>query len=187
MTLLAAVAAHFAVPVPERDKDVHAASHGLESDHARTALMASRYRGWKFSPIVFEFKELDAVAELGVAGDDASPHAHGAIAEPERGGDISADGKWHHQFEVAAAPAKVGGVHTDGNVGAILAKFDLNLNGVAWIAAAVGWPENMAQKLLVGNVHGIGSGPVLITIRRTLRGLSAHRWNRLGRVSLSGY
>jgi hypothetical protein len=35
--------------------------------------------------MVFEFKELDAVAELRVACDDASPHAHGAIAEPERG------------------------------------------------------------------------------------------------------
>jgi hypothetical protein len=119
--------------------------------------------------MVFEFKELDAIAELGVACDDASPHAHGAIAEPESGGDIGADGKWQHQFDVASAPAEVGCVQTDGNVAAILTNFDLNLNGVARIATAVGWRDNMAEKLLVGKIHGIGSGPALIAKRFTGR------------------
>ncbi|MGD0506161.1 MAG: hypothetical protein ABSA27_00070 [Terriglobales bacterium] len=107
--------------------------------------------------MVFEFKELDAVAELRVACDDASPHAHGAIAEPERGDDTGADREWQHQFDVAATPAEVGGVHTDRNIAAILTKLDLNLNGVARIPAAVGWRDNMAENLLVGKIHGIDS------------------------------
>lgn len=127
-----------------------------------------------FSTIAFEFKERDAIAELGVAGDDPPFHAHGAFVKPERRGHASTDWKSRHQFDVTAAPAEVGSFHADGNVFANLTKLDLNLNGMARIAPAVGRCQSVVHEMLVKKSHVVGSGPVLDNCQNPAN-LSAHR------------
>jgi len=99
--------------------------------------------------IGFEFEEHDAVAELGVASDDASADVDGAIVEPESDVDVGADGHGHHQLNVAAAAAEVGGLHAKRDVAAIFAEFDLDLGGIALVMAALGMGKGGSCELVI--------------------------------------
>jgi len=90
-------------------------------------------------PLTFEFHEHDAVAELRMAGDDDSSDDNGAGIEPEGG--LNADCEWelHLHLDVAAAATEIGGYEAHGDVAAILAEFDLDLDGIARMAAAIGF------------------------------------------------
>jgi hypothetical protein len=87
--------------------------------------------------LTFEFHEHDAVAELGMPSDDDSANDNGITVEPKGG--LNADCKWELQehLDVAAAATEVGGYEAHGNVAALLAEFDLDLEGVARMKAPV--------------------------------------------------
>jgi hypothetical protein len=87
--------------------------------------------------LIFEFLEHHAVAILGMTGCDASLYDNGAPVEPECGLNMSADGEGHHQLDVAAAAAEVGGGKAQGDIAAFLAEFNLDLDGVAAMKAAI--------------------------------------------------
>jgi hypothetical protein len=87
--------------------------------------------------VPFEFLEYDAVAILGMTGYDASLYDDGMAVEPECGLNVSADGEGHHQFDIAAGATEVGGGEAHGDVIAFLAEFDLDLDGVAGMKAAI--------------------------------------------------
>lgn len=87
--------------------------------------------------LTFEFLEHHAVAILGMTGCDASLYDDGVAVEPECSLNMSADGEGHHQFDVAAAAAEVGGGEAEGDIAAFLAEFDLDLDGVASMKAAI--------------------------------------------------
>ena len=106
----------------------------------------------------FEIHEHDAVAELGMAGDDASLDDDGVAAEPE--GDLQACAEWegHDQLDVAAAATEVGGLEAHGEVAAFLADFDLDLDGVARMLAEIWFGGNRVGGLGVGRIHGLAPG-----------------------------
>jgi len=104
--------------------------------------------------VALEFEEHDAVAELRVAGDDASADVESTIVEPESDIDVGSDGHGHHQLDVATAAAKVGGLHAEGSVAAILAEFDLDLGGIARVLAAVGMGQGGSCDLVIRQGHG---------------------------------
>ena len=72
-----------------------------------------------------------------MTGCDASLYDDGVAVEPECGLNLSADGEGHHQFDVAAAAAEVGGGKAEGDIAAFLAEFDLDLDGIASMKAAI--------------------------------------------------
>jgi hypothetical protein len=88
--------------------------------------------------LAFEFHEHDAVAELGMAGNDDSPDDDGAGVEPESGLNAGCEWELYEHLDVATAATEVGGYQPQGDVAAFLTEFDLDLDGVARIAAAVG-------------------------------------------------
>ena len=110
-------------------------------------------------PIVSKVEEHDAVAELGVASDDASPDADRATVEPEGGMDIGGQGKSRHEGHVAAASTEIGGFEAQGKGAAFEAKINLHLHAIARMHAAVGINESEVQRLSIGRIHGIGFGP----------------------------
>jgi len=87
--------------------------------------------------VTFEFLEYDAVAILGMTGYDASLYDDGMAVEPECGLNVSADGEGHHQLDIAACETEVGGGEAHGDVIAFLTEFDLDLDGVAGMKAAI--------------------------------------------------
>jgi len=109
--------------------------------------------------LTFEIQEHDAVAELGMAGDDASLDDDGVTAEPE--GDLHAGAEWkgHHQLDVAAAATEIGGFEAHGDVAAFLADFDLDLDGVARMLAAIRFCGSGVRGSRVGQIHGWLRGP----------------------------
>ena len=87
--------------------------------------------------LTIEFGEHDAVAEIGMAGDNASSNDDGGGREPEGGLNAGADWEGHHQLDVAAAATEVGGLETHGDSAAFLADFDLDVDGEAAMVAAI--------------------------------------------------
>lgn len=77
----------------------------------------------------------------------------GTIIEPQGG--VKADAYWkgRQAFHVAASSAQVGGLHAEGDVGAVLEDFDWNVDGGARVAAAIGCDWS--------GVSGFGAGRVL--------------------------
>jgi hypothetical protein len=90
----------------------------------------------------FEIQEHDAVAELGMAGYDSPLDGDWVASEPE--GELHAGAEWEgrYQLDVAAAATEVGGFQAHGVVAAFLADFDLDLYGVAGMAAAIWFGGN---------------------------------------------
>ena len=103
--------------------------------------------------LTFEFGEHDAVAELGMAGDDASADNDGAAVEPERDANAGSERKRHEQLDVAAAATEVGGFESQREVGAFLAEFGLDLDGVAIMEAAIGFGGSGSRRLWVGQLR----------------------------------
>ena len=139
--------------------------------------------------LTFEIQEHDAVAELGMAGYDSPLDGYGGVTEPE--GELHTDAQWEgrYQLDVAAASTEVGGFQAHGEVAAFLADFDLDLDGIAGMVAAIWFSGSGGGRLGVGQNHGLAPG---------LGGVSwlhgpwvDHRrkgWARLGRASqMSGY
>ena len=89
--------------------------------------------------LTFKFHEHDAVAELGMAGDDDTLNDDGAGVEPERGLNPGCEWELHERLDVAAAATEVGGYEAHGDVDAFLAEFDLDLECVARMAAVIGF------------------------------------------------
>ena len=87
--------------------------------------------------LTVEFLEHHAVAILGMTGYDACLYDDGVALEPECGLNVSADGERHHQLDVAAGAAEVGSGEARGDVIAFLAEFDLDLDGIARMQAAI--------------------------------------------------
>lgn len=87
--------------------------------------------------LTFEFLEHHAVTKLGMTGYDACLYDDGVAVEPECGLNVSADREGHYQLDVAAGATEVGGGEADGDVAAFLAEFDLDLDGVAGMKAAI--------------------------------------------------
>jgi hypothetical protein len=87
--------------------------------------------------LTFEFLEHHAVAILGMTGYDPSLYDDGVGVEPEGGLDADADREGHYHLDVAAAATEIGGGEADGDVTAFRAKFDLDLDGVAAMKAAI--------------------------------------------------
>jgi len=123
----------------------------------RTSLGGDRFEilGEKLFAFAFEFEEHNAIAELGVTGDDASANADRGLVEPKGRLDVGAEDQGHHQLEVTAAATQIGGLEAEGNVAAFLAKFDRNLHGVAPVNAAIGMSEGRALRVFVGENHDI--------------------------------
>ena len=72
-----------------------------------------------------------------MTGCDASLYDDGVAVGPECGLNVSADGEGYHQLDVAPAATEVGGGKANGDVAAFLAEFDLDLDGVAAMKAAI--------------------------------------------------
>jgi len=89
--------------------------------------------------VAFEFQEHDAVAELGVAGDDESSNDDGEAVEPEGGSNVDAEWELGYELDVTAAATEVGGYAAQGDAGGLLMDFDLDLDGVARMEAALGF------------------------------------------------
>ena len=87
--------------------------------------------------LTFEFLEHQAVAILGMTGYDKSLYDDGVVVEPECGLNVSTDREGHYQLDVAAAATEVGGGEADGDVTAFRVDFDLDLDGVAAMKAAI--------------------------------------------------
>ncbi len=104
--------------------------------------------------VPFEIHEHDAVAELGVIGDDESADDDRAVVEPEFGVKACADGKRSHYLDVAAAAAEVGGLEAHRHIAAVLVDFDLDLSGAARMAAAIGFGWSGGSGLGVWRIHG---------------------------------
>ena len=134
--------------------------------------MASKYRFRSCSRLTFEFHEHDAVAELGMAGDDASADDDGAAVEPKRDANAGADRKRHEQLDVAAAATEVGGFESQGEVGAFLADFGLDLDGVAIMEAAIMFGGSGSRRLWVGHVR---VGPIHKRAPESAPGRRAYR------------
>jgi hypothetical protein len=67
--------------------------------------------------------------------------------EPERGLKVSADGEGHHQLDVAAGATEVGGGEAHGDVVAFQAEFNLDLDGVTGMKAAIAFGESQRSWL----------------------------------------
>jgi len=113
--------------------------------------------------LTFEFHKHDAIAELGMAGDDESSDDNGVAVEPDGGMKADADGERNQQLDVTAAAADVGGFEAHRDVAAFLVDFDLDLKGVARVKAAVMFGNSGGRGLGVGRIHG--SAPGLCTYR----------------------
>jgi hypothetical protein len=87
--------------------------------------------------LTFEFLEHHAVAILGMTGYDKSLYDDGVVVKPECGLNVSAHRERHYQLDVAAAATEVGGGEADGDVAALLAEFDLDLDSVAAMKPAI--------------------------------------------------
>ena len=87
--------------------------------------------------LTFEFLEYHPVAILRMTGYDASLYDDGVGVEPEGGLDANADREGHYQLDVAAAATEVGGGEAHGDVVALLVEFDLDLDGIAGMKAAI--------------------------------------------------
>jgi hypothetical protein len=89
--------------------------------------------------LTFEIHEHDAIAELGMASDDASLDDDVGAAEPKGDLHACAESEGHDQLDVAAAKTEVGGFEAHGGVAAGLADFDWDLNVVASMEAGIGF------------------------------------------------
>ena len=107
--------------------------------------------------MTFEFHEHDAVAELGMAGDDDSTDDDRAVVDPEGSPNAYTEWELDQHFDVAAAATEVGGHETQGNVAAFLVDFDLDLYRVARMQAAIGFAR--------AEVKGWASGEFMDRLR----------------------
>lgn len=105
--------------------------------------------------VVLEIEEHDAIAELGVASDDASANMDGAVVEPESGLNVSAQDQRFDQVHVAAAATEIGRFHVEGRSGAFLAKINWDLDGITRMQPTIGFNGRRAQIRFVGEIHGI--------------------------------
>ena len=87
--------------------------------------------------LTFKFLEHHAVAILGMTGYDKALYDDGVVVEPECGLNGSADRERHYQLDVAAAATEVGGGEANGDVAAVRSEFDLDLDRVAAMKAAI--------------------------------------------------
>jgi len=104
-------------------------------------------------PFTFKFQEHDAVAELRMAGDHASVDHKGVTVEPKRDPNAGADRERHEQLDVATAATEVCGFQAHRNVGAFLAEFDLDLEGVTRMEAAIVFDGSGSSGLGVGGIR----------------------------------
>jgi len=102
--------------------------------------------------------KLNAVAELGMTGDDASVDEYGMAVEPESGSNTDVDCQGHDHLDVTAAAAEVGGLQAHGDLVALLVDFDLDLQRIARMAAAIGFGWRAGRGLGVGRIHGLTRG-----------------------------
>jgi hypothetical protein len=93
-----------------------------------------------------------------MAGDDASSDDDGVGVEPEGRLDAGADGEGQYELDVAAAATEVGSLETHGDVAAFLADFELDLDGVAAMEAAVVRGSSVGRGLGFGRIHGSALG-----------------------------
>jgi hypothetical protein len=134
--------------------------------------------------LTFVIHEHHSVTELRVAGDDASADDDGLAIEPEFGFNAATDGERHHQLDVTAAAAEVGGFEAQGDVAAFLMEFDLDLDGAAGIAAAIVFSRGGCKGLGIKQIHRSypGLAPFNCQRRSVLIVLFDHR--QCGRMSL---
>jgi hypothetical protein len=73
---------------------------------------------------------------------------------------LHARAEWqgHDQLDVATAATEVNGFETHGNVAAFLVDFDLDLDGVARMEAAIAFEQNGSSGLRIGRIHGSAPG-----------------------------
>ena len=121
---------------------------------------------------LFKLYEHDAVAELRMAGDDASADEDGDVIQPERGVQAETDGKRHHQLDVATAAAEVGGFEAHGSVGVFGVKFDLDMDAVTGRVAAFMLEGGGSGGKEIGRTHKSAPG-VLGWVPRIIIGKSA--------------
>ena len=87
--------------------------------------------------LTFEIHECYAVAKLGMTGDDESPDEKGSPVEPEGSPQADADGERNHQLDVTAAAAEVGGFEAQGDIAAVWADLDGNVDRIARMLTAL--------------------------------------------------
>ncbi len=85
--------------------------------------------------LTLKIDKYDAVAEIGMAGNDESMDDDGVAVEPESDLNPGAARHWHDELDVAASATEVGGFEAHGDVAAFPADFDLDLDGVARMVA----------------------------------------------------
>ena len=88
--------------------------------------------------MTLEFHEHDAVSELKMTGDNSALDCNRRFVEPESDMKGSADGKGHHQLDVTTSATEIGGSESHGDIVTFLVKFDLDLDGVTRMTAAIG-------------------------------------------------
>jgi len=88
--------------------------------------------------VVVEFQEHDAVAELGMAGDDATADECGLVGYRQLDAHPQAHRKLIRQHHAAAVEAQVGGCGGDGCGFVLGLDPDGNLDGVALVEPALG-------------------------------------------------
>lgn len=91
----------------------------------------------KYFRLIFKIHEHDAIAELWMARDYASAHDQHGISQPKSGLHAKADWQGREHLNVAAAATEVGGFEAGGDKTAFWMDFDLHLDGVTRILAAI--------------------------------------------------
>jgi len=108
--------------------------------------------------LTFKIHKHDAIAELGMAGDDESANDGGIAVEPEGEANANADGERDEELNVAASAAEVGSFEAHGNVAVFLTDLDLDLGVVTGELAAIGFGggvgDGMSAGMGVGRIHG---------------------------------
>src|SRR5208337_5318978 len=110
-------------------------------------------------PVTFKSHEHDAIAKLGMASDHAPVDDDGAVVEPKCDPNADAERERHEQLDVTAAATQIRGFEAHGDFGPFLAEFDLDLQGVTSMEAAILFKRSGSSGLGVGRfrvskIHG---------------------------------
>jgi hypothetical protein len=91
-------------------------------------------------------------------GDDTSEEDDGLAIEPEFDSNAGGDGQWHHQLDVTAAAAEIGGFEAQRDVAACQMDFGLDVNGLARIAAAIVFDRGGCRRLSAEEIYRLSPG-----------------------------
>jgi len=105
--------------------------------------------------IFLKIQEHDAVAEVRVAGDDASGDRDLGIGQRQSDANAEPDGELIGNHDAAAGEAEIAGFQGQGDRCAVRLQADGKLYGVAWVRAAVGLSDGGRT---AGHWGKIGSG-----------------------------